>query len=305
MNDNINHSNSDNYSIPVILIEEYYGSQPIRGHSGERTPISSHVGSITSDELSVTSSQTSQKQKSHLSGRRLRLRLQALLKSKTDKQQKQQQQFNTNIESDPSELTTGSSSYANSVYPSRHLSTDGYDGTKSANYDAIPPVPKFNETSPERNSENEFKYSGRADDDHDDDSEDISERERKGDNHTELLSPSYFTKYAIKSIKRTQPKHHADTLYERHHVILEEKALMNTANTSTGGHHGHHHNHHNHHHHHHHHHHHKTRSNKNLTSTLRNVLQKDNNSKSSVARETMEKNNPVSLTEHKCFFWIF
>ncbi|CAH8461754.1 unnamed protein product [Schistosoma rodhaini] len=276
MNDNVNRSNLDNNSIiPAILIEDYGDFRALHGHSGERTPISSHFGSIASDELSVTSSQTSQQKKSHLSGRKLRLRLQALLRSKTDKQQLQQQ-FNTNTDINTNELTTD-------CYTSEHLVTDINDGTKSVNDDAIPPVPKFHETSPEHNSENVFKYSSRMDGHNE--TEEVVEYERKEDNHREtLLSLSYSNKYEMKNIYQTQPKHHADPLYEKHHVILEEKALMNTANTfSTGGHHGHHH-------HHHHHHHHKTRSNKNLPSTSLNVLQNDS-SNSSTNKKTTEKNN--------------
>ncbi|CAH8452996.1 unnamed protein product [Heterobilharzia americana] len=77
--------------IPSIIIEDYSGSQTSRIHSGEQTPVSSHFGSIASDEQSVTSSHGSKHQKSHLSGRRLRSRLKALIRYKSDKQQQREQ----------------------------------------------------------------------------------------------------------------------------------------------------------------------------------------------------------------------
>ncbi|TNN11837.1 hypothetical protein EWB00_004317 [Schistosoma japonicum] len=202
MDDNINRSYLD---IPDILVEDCSASQTSHKNSGEKTPLSSQVGSLTSDELSVTSSQTSQRQKSHLSGRKLRSRLQALMRLKTDKQSQQKQQSSTYVDNDSNELNTSSSTQT----------SDTYNGTKSLNYDAIPPLPKFHETSPEHNSENEFKYVSGIADGPVDDHEEISEYEKttSSDYSGVASSPPYCSnKYGVTSINRLNPKHHADPI---------------------------------------------------------------------------------------------
>ncbi|KAK4474008.1 hypothetical protein MN116_003323 [Schistosoma mekongi] len=277
MNDNINRSDQD---IPDILVEDYSASQTSHKNSGEKTPLSSQVGSLTSDELSVTSSQTSQRQKSHLSGRKLRSRLQALMRLKTDKQSQQKQQPSANVDNNSNELNTSSSTQT----------SDTYNGTKSLNYDAIPPLPKFNETSPEHNSENELKYvSGRADAPVDN-NEEISEYEKitPQDYLRAVSSPACCSnKYGVTSINQLHPKHHADPMYEKHHIIFEGKALMNTTNTFTK-YHGHHH----------HHHHHKTRSNKSLLNDPSKISQVDGYH-SAGDKEKAKKNFPGDIFKHK------
>ncbi|VDP99649.1 unnamed protein product [Trichobilharzia regenti] len=286
MNDNTNRSdlnnntNNNNNPVPSIIVEDYSTPLQVQSYSGEQTPVSSsYFGSIASDEQSVTSSQSSRQHKLHLTGSRLRSRLKALMRSKSDKYESKTYQGNKNTAAD----NVDPAAYSSSATITGYYAGKNESEIKSMNYDTLPPLPKFHETTPEYYSENEKKYTngrdvedGNDNDDGNDDNDSSMKSLIKGFQSTSLSSNNTnLSKYRTNQnrsplVKQfSVPKHHADPLYEKHHIVLEEKALTNTAgNAGQHSHHSHHHHHHHHHGNHHHHHHHHGHSNKTRSSRI-------------------------------------
>nr|CAH8831389.1 unnamed protein product [Trichobilharzia regenti] len=201
------------------------------------------------------------------------------MRSKSDKYESKTYQGNKNTAAD----NVDPAAYSSSATITGYYAGKNESEIKSMNYDTLPPLPKFHETTPEYYSENEKKYTngrdvedGNDNDDGNDDNDSSMKSLIKGFQSTSLSSNNTnLSKYRTNQnrsplVKQfSVPKHHADPLYEKHHIVLEEKALTNTAgNAGQHSHHSHHHHHHHHHGNHHHHHHHHGHSNKTRSSRI-------------------------------------